>query len=38
MPHNVFDEKLFSIPESTSLPTRDEIEEKYKWNLTHIFE
>ncbi len=35
---NDFCDKLFSIAESASLPTRDEVEEKYKWDLTHIYE
>ncbi len=30
--------KNFSIHEHASLPTRDKINEKYKWNLTHIYE
>ncbi len=29
--------KLFTQSESSSLPTRDQIDEKYKWNLTHIY-
>jgi len=28
----------FFMSESVSLPTRDQIEEQYKWNLTDIFE
>ncbi len=38
MPFNVFEIKKFSISDSVSLPTRDEIEEKYKWDLSHIYE
>ncbi len=30
--------KLFSMDETASLPTRDKIEEKYKWNLNDIYD
>ena len=30
--------KFFSNNEQAELPTRDKIEEKYKWDLTHIYE
>ncbi len=31
-------DKFYSGTKSTSLPPRDEIEKKYKWELTHIFQ
>lgn len=30
--------KFFSNNEEAALPTRDKIDEKYKWDLTHIYE
>jgi len=29
--------KFFSNTETTTLPAREEIEEKYKWDITHIY-
>lgn len=34
---DIFYKEQFSIAETASLPIRDEIEEKYKWDLTHIY-
>jgi len=35
---NEFPNKFFSDSGSGSILTRDKIEEKYKWDLTHIYE
>ncbi|HUX60095.1 MAG TPA: hypothetical protein VMV32_02185, partial [Ignavibacteriaceae bacterium] len=29
--------KVFATPESSTLPLRNEIEEQYKWDLSHIY-
>ena len=36
-PFNEKNHKLFTMPEIASLPVREEIEEKYKWNLSDIY-
>ncbi len=35
--NNISYKKMFSAIEVSSLPIREKIEEKYKWNLTHIY-
>jgi oligoendopeptidase F len=37
MQFNKIQNKLFSDSGNGALPTRDKVEEKYKWDLTHIY-
>lgn len=35
--HSFLDNKIYSSVETASLPARKEIDEKYKWDLSHIY-